>query len=89
MDTPSFQIPWQILPRDWVFLLAMIVFLAIILGALRRLYMILKLVTDPIKQFIGEHNVMWEDYNIRTGGDYRRATGRGSPPEPCEFHDHG
>jgi hypothetical protein len=50
---------------------------------------VVKRLIHPIKEFISEHDVLWEDYNLRTGGDYRRSTGRGGPPDPEEFYrDH-
>jgi hypothetical protein len=42
--------------------------------------------TAPFRQFISEHDVLWEDYNIRVGGVYRRSTGRGAPIDPEEFY---
>lgn len=46
---------------------------------------IARVLVAPIREFIDEHDVLWEDYNIRTGGSYRRRTGRGSPPEPLDL----
>lgn len=50
----------------------------------------MKDLTAPIREHFVEHDVMWEDYNLRTGGHYRRNTGRGNPPEPEDWHrEHG
>ena len=54
--------------------------------AVRRIVIFCQSVVAPIKEFVSEHNVLWEDYNIRTGGRYRRSTGRGDPPDPEEYY---
>ncbi len=51
-----------------------------------KVIVVVKKVVIPVVQVFEEHNVLWEDYNIRTGGPYRRRTGRGAPPEPSEFY---
>lgn len=56
----------------------------IIVGS--KLLRAIKELTAPIREHMVEHDVMWEDYNLRTGGKYRRDTGRGNPPEPSDWH---
>jgi hypothetical protein len=66
-----------------------IVTLSLVLVALWKISQIVKWVTEPFREFVREHDLLWEDYNIRTGGSYRRRTGRGNPPEPEDFYrDH-
>lgn len=71
---------------QWPFLIAVIIASASLLTAVVKAVRAVKYLSAPIRQFLSEHDVMWEDYNIRTGGTYRRATGRGNPPDPEEFH---
>jgi hypothetical protein len=59
---------------------------SILLVALWRVGRVIKRIAGPFREFLVEHDVLWEDYNIRTGGTYRRRTGRGDPPEPEDFY---
>ena len=59
---------------------------AAVLGAVWKAGRLVKSLSAPIREFISEHNVLWEDYNIRVGGTYRRATGRGAPLDPEEYY---
>jgi hypothetical protein len=74
---PSFQ--WSIS------LNAILVWVAIVVG-IWKVSRIAKAVMLPFRLYINEHDVMWEDYNLRTGGTFRRAVGRGCPPNPEEFY---
>lgn len=57
-----------------------------VLVGLWKLSHVVQALIGPLRQFISEHDVMWEDYNMRTGGSYRRSTGRGAPPDPEEHY---
>ena len=71
---------------QWSFSLGSICLASAILVAAWKITSVIRLVVNPIREFVAEHNVLWEDYNIRTGGGYRRSTGRGAPPEPEDFY---
>jgi hypothetical protein len=72
---------------QWPFLITVIIALSVFLTAIWKALDALRAITAPFRQFVGEHDVMWEDYNIRTGGTYRRAIGRGAPPDPEEYYE--
>jgi hypothetical protein len=80
---PSFQ--WSISLNTILIAVAIVV-------SVWKVSRVAKAVIMPIRQFVSqfvsEHDVMWEDYNLRTGGTYRRAIGRGCPPNPEEFYQH-
>jgi hypothetical protein len=73
---------------QWPFLIGVLVLSSTVLAALWKIAQITRALTAPIRQFLSEHDVLWEDYNYRTGGKYRRTTGRGAPPDPEEFYRH-
>jgi hypothetical protein len=77
----------QMIPLgQWPFLIGVLIFVSAGLTAIWRIGVIVKRISDPLREIFAEHNVLWEDYNIRTGGSYRRLTGRGRPPDPEEFY---
>ncbi len=78
LQMPSFQ--WT------VSLNGLMITSAILLG-IWKASRVVTAVIGPIRQFMIEHDVMWEDYSMRTGGKYRRAIGRGGAPEPEEFYE--
>lgn len=80
------QFPLTMQMAQWPFLVGVLVFCSAGLTALWKIAQAAKALTAPLRQFISEHDVLWEDYNIRTGGHYRRSTGRGNPPDPEEFY---
>lgn len=71
---------------QWPFLAGVVIIASTVLTAIWKLAAALHGLTAPLMRFITEHDVLWEDYNIRTGGSYRRSIGRGSPPEPEDFY---
>jgi hypothetical protein len=71
---------------QWTISLGSILIASSLLAAAVTISKVAKSVISPIRQFISEHDVLWEDYNIRTGGSFRRNTGRGDPPEPEDFY---
>jgi hypothetical protein len=71
---------------QWPFLIAIVIGSSAFLAAVWKIAGMVRAMTAPLRQFMSEHDVLWEDYNIRTGGKYRRATGRGAPPDPEEFY---
>jgi hypothetical protein len=74
---------------QWPYLVGTLLLTSTVLVAVWKIAEIVKAITAPLRQFVSEHDVLWEDYNIRTGGAYRRSTGRGAPPDPEEFYRHG
>ena len=79
MQIPQFQ---------WSLSLNTVLIASAALAAVWKVSHILRLLINPIRDFVDEHNVLWEDYSIRTGGKYRRAVGRGGAPEPEDFYRH-
>jgi hypothetical protein len=71
---------------QWPFLIGVVIAAGALLTAIRKIVDAGKALAAPLRQFLSEHDVLWEDYNLRTGGSYRRSTGRGSPPDPEEFY---
>jgi hypothetical protein len=71
---------------QWPFLIAVLIASSVVLTAVWKIAHVLRAFTAPLRQFVSEHDALWEDYNIRTGGTYRRATGRGAPPDPEDFY---
>jgi hypothetical protein len=71
---------------QWPFLIAVIIFVAAALTAIWKIGQIVKRAGAPLKELMQEHNILWEDYNIRAGGSYRRASGRGNPVDPAELY---
>lgn len=78
IDLPV-QFQWTISPTTLIASSAVVV-------AAWKLARVIKLLIDPFREIMSEHNTLWEDYNLRTGGSYRRSTGRGAPPDPEEFY---
>lgn len=70
----------------WAVVVGAVVLAGMALEGVKRIASTVKMVLAPIRELIQEHDVLWEDYNIRTGGGYRRTTGRGTPPDPEEFY---
>jgi hypothetical protein len=85
---PTQALTWAVQQVQWPFLLGVVIGAAALISAVRRIVDATHALAAPLRQFISEHDVLWEDYNIRTGGAYRRATGRGAPPDPEEFYGH-
>ncbi len=48
-----------------------------ILLASWRLASVLRRLVHPFLLRVEEHDVLWEDYALRTGGSFRRRVGRG------------
>jgi hypothetical protein len=71
---------------QWPFLVGVLLLATTVLASVWKIAQIIRALTAPLRQFVSEHDVLWEDYNIRTGGKYRRTTGRGAPPDPEEFY---
>lgn len=70
-------------------LVSVIVGGSVVLAALWKIGRIINAIVQPVREFLSEHDILWEDYNLRTGGAYRRRTGRGAPPDPEDFYrDH-
>lgn len=67
-------------------LIVLVLLLSAFLVAVWKIVAVIRLLVAPFRQFVSEHDVLWEDYNLRTGGTYRRATGRGAPPDPEEYY---
>jgi hypothetical protein len=80
------DLPLTGVSSQWGILIAAIVVAGTVLAAISRVASAVRMVVAPIREFMSEHDVLWEDYNIRTGGGYRRTTGRGTPPDPEEFY---
>jgi hypothetical protein len=80
------QIPLLAGHEWWAIAATILIAASVILTAFMKLTSAVKALTLPLKQFVAEHNILWEDYNLRTGGQYRRSRGRGSPPDPEEFY---
>lgn len=80
------QAPIAMEHMQWPFLVGAVLISATVLTAVTKIGRVVSSVVAPVRQFMSEHDVLWEDYNIRTGGTYRRATGRGAPPDPEEFY---
>ena len=79
LQMPQFQ---------WTISLNGLLIASAILMAAWKLSMLVRMLISPIRDFVDEHNVLWEDYSIRTGGKYRRAIGRGGAIDPEEFYRH-
>jgi hypothetical protein len=71
---------------QWPFLFGAVILAGAVLTAVWKIGRFVKAIVSPVRQFMSEHDVLWEDYNIRTGGKYRRSTGRGGPPDPEDFY---
>ena len=71
---------------QWPLTIGIVIGCGTLLVAVSRIVGVVKSAVLPIKEFFAEHDVLWEDYNIRTGGQYRRRVGRGTPPDPEEFY---
>ncbi len=80
------QVSTNLQEIQWPFLFGVVVLAATVLTAVWKIGHFVNAIITPLRQFVSEHDVLWEDYNIRTGGRYRRSTGRGAPPEPEEFY---
>jgi hypothetical protein len=78
--------PVSVQSIQWPFVFAVVILAGTTLTALWKIGRFVKAILSPVRQFMSEHDVLWEDYNIRTGGKYRRSTGRGAPPDPEEFY---
>lgn len=74
----------------WSMTLGNVAIVAALLGSSRAIVVALvgsaRAVVMPIREHLEEHDILWEDYNERTGGHYRRRSGRGSPPEPSDYY---
>ena len=80
------QMPVTFQQMQWPLVIGIVIAAGTFLTAVSRIVHVVKSAAAPFREFISEHDVLWEDYNIRTGGNYRRSTGRGAPPEPEEFY---
>lgn len=80
------QLPGASTQSQWAIICAMVILAGTLIAALSKVVTGVKTIVAPIREFMYEHDVLWEDYNIRTGGSYRRTTGRGTPPEPEEWY---
>ena len=78
--------PLPNLQGAWALFVGAVLLAGAIAAAVGKVVRFAKDLAAPIHEFVGEHDVMWEDYNFRTGGVYRRRTGRGMPPDPEEFY---
>jgi hypothetical protein len=80
------EIPSLSPQSQWAIIAGSVILAGAFLTGLSKIVTGIKIVVAPLRELMSEHNVLWEDYNIRTGGSYRRTTGRGTPPDPEEFY---
>jgi len=78
--------PLSVEQIQWPIVVAVVVGSGAFLAGLSKIARVAKEVIGPVREILSEHDVLWEDYNIRTGGEYRRSTGRGAPPEPEDYY---